>query len=289
MTAVSVAAATPTRVDAAALRWRMRYTAACVAIVAVCFNSDAGRLAGDTKLDLTVDPVRFLARALHLWNSQAYAGQLQNQAYGYLFPMGPFFALGHLAGLPGWVVQRLWWSVLLCLAFLGMARLASRLGVGTEPGRFIGGLAYAASPHLITVLGAVSAEALPMCLAPWALLPLIDDRHTPRRAAALSALAVLAMGAVNAAAVAAALVPALLWLLLHLRERRGRALAGWWLAAVAVVTAWWVVPLLILGRYSVNFLDHIESASPRRSRRCAAPRTGWPICLRPDGGPGSCT
>jgi arabinofuranan 3-O-arabinosyltransferase len=238
----------------------MRYTVACAVIVAICFNSDAGRLAGDTKLDLTVDPVAYLARALHLWNSQAYAGQLQNQAYGYLFPMGPFFALGHLAGLPGWVVQRLWWSLLLCVAFLGMARLAGRLGVGTEVGRFVGGLAYAASPHLLTLLGAVSAEALPMCLAPWVLVPLVDDRHTPRRAAALSALAVLAMGAVNAATVVAALVPALLWLLLHLGERRGRALACWWVAAVAVATAWWVVPLLLLGRYSVDFLDHIESA-----------------------------
>ena len=260
MSTVSVATATPTRADAVALRWRMRYAAACVVIVAVCFNSDAGRLAGDTKLDLTVDPLRFLARALHLWNSQAFAGQLQNQAYGYLFPVGPFFALGHLAGLPGWVVQRLWWSALLCAAFLGMARLASRLGVGTDAGRFIGGLAYAASPHLVTVLGAVSAEALPMCLAPWVLVPLVDDRHTPRRAAALSALAVLVMGAVNAAAVVAALVPALLWLLLHLGDRRERAVACWWVAAVAVVTAWWVVPLLLLDRYSVDFLDHIESA-----------------------------
>jgi arabinofuranan 3-O-arabinosyltransferase len=259
-TAVLESAVAPAQARAQIVRWRLRYVAACAVIVAVCFNSDAGRLAGDTKLDLTVDPVGFLARALHLWNGQAFAGQLQNQAYGYLFPMGPFFVLGHLAGLPGWVVQRLWWSALLCTAFLGMARLAERLGVGSEVGRFIGGLAYAGSPHLVTSLGAVSAEALPMCLTPWVLVPLVDDRHTPRRAAALSALAVLAMGAVNAAAVGAALIPALLWLLLHLGDRRGRAVAGWWVAAVAVVTAWWVVPLLLLGRYSVNFLDHIESA-----------------------------
>jgi arabinofuranan 3-O-arabinosyltransferase len=259
-TAVLELEVAPVHARAQIVRWRLRYAAACAVITALCFNADAARVAGDTKLDLTVDPVRFLARALHLWNSQAFAGQLQNQAYGYLFPMGPFFALGHLLGLPSWVVQRLWWSALLCAAFLGMARLAARLGVGTEVGRFIGGLAYAGSPHLVTGLGAVSAEVLPMCLAPWVLVPLVDDRHTPRRAAALSALAVLTMGAVNAAAVGAALLPALLWLLLHLGDRRGRAVAGWWMAAVAVVTAWWVVPLLLLGRYSVDFLDHIESA-----------------------------
>jgi arabinofuranan 3-O-arabinosyltransferase len=259
-TAVLESAVAPVHARAQIVRWRLRYAAACAVITALCFNADAARLAGDTKLDLTVDPVRFLARALHLWNSQAFAGQLQNQAYGYLFPMGPFFALGHLLGLPSWVVQRLWWSALLCLAFIGLARLAEALGIGTPTARFVAALGYAASPHLLTVLGPVSAEALPMCMAPWALLPLASGRSSPRRAATLSALAVLAMGAVNAAAVLAALTPATLWLVVHLGQRPVRALAAWWVGAVAAVTAWWVVPLLLLGRYSVNFLDHIESA-----------------------------
>ena len=49
-------------------------------------------------------------------------GQVQDQAYGYLFPMGPFFGLGHWMGLPEGVVQRLWVSVLLCLALVGVDR-----------------------------------------------------------------------------------------------------------------------------------------------------------------------
>lgn len=245
------------------LTWRLRYLGVCAVLTGFAFNSDAGRTVQDTKLDLVVDPVRFLARSLHLWDPVGAGGQLQEQAYGYLFPMGPFFAVGRLLHLPPWALQRLWWSVVLCTAFLGVVTLAGRLGLGTPLTRLVGGLVFALSPHLLTVLGPVSAEAWPMSLSAWVLVPLVggSERGSPRRAACWSGLAVLLMGGINAALDLTALLPAVLWLLTRRSGPRSRRLAGWWVAAVACACAWWVVPLLLLGRYSPPFLGYIESAA----------------------------
>ena len=69
----------------------------------ICLLQSPGRVAADTKLDLTANPLGFLARAAHLWTPNAPMGQVQNQAYGYFFPHGAFFALGELAQLPPWI------------------------------------------------------------------------------------------------------------------------------------------------------------------------------------------
>ena len=237
--------------------------AVCAALTALALKQAPSRLVGDTKLDLAVDPVRLMSRALHLWDPSRDFGVTQNQNYGYLFPTGPFFALGKAVALPDWAVQRLWWALLLCLAFLGVVKLADALGIGTATSRLIAGLAFALSPRMLSTIGPISVESLPYCLAPWVLLPLVraSASGSPRRAAARSAVAVLCMGAVNAVAVVAALPPALLWLLTRESGPRRRALMGWWVGCVALATAWWVVPLLLLGKYSPPFLDYIETAT----------------------------
>jgi arabinofuranan 3-O-arabinosyltransferase len=242
--------------------WRIREAVVCLAIAAVAFNSDAGRIAADTKLDLAINPWGFLGRAAHIWDRVGYAGQLQNQAYGYFFPMGPFFGFGHSMHIPAWVVQRLWWTALLCVAFLGVVRLAERMGIGTPAARLVGGLAYALSPHVVSVLGPVSSEALPMCLTPWVLLPLVSAVQGGgiRRPVARSAVAVLFMGAINAAVLIAALIPAVVWLLTRPWDRRHVRLCLAWLGAVVGVNLWWVIPLLFLRKYSPPFLDYIENS-----------------------------
>ncbi|MBT9257023.1 DUF3367 domain-containing protein [Phycicoccus sp. MAQZ13P-2] len=243
--------------------WRWRRAAVAAALVALCFLQDAGRIVPDTKLDLVVDPVRFLGRALSVWDDTGFAGQLQNQAYGYLAPMGPFFAAGG-ALLDPWVVQRLWWALLLVTAFLGLDRLARALDIGSPATRMLAAVAFALSPRVVSVLGPVSAEAWPMALAPWVLLPLVEvfrRGRSPLRGGVEAALPVLLMGGVNAALDLAAVLPAALYLLTRpFSSRTGRTWLAW-VGATALATAWWVVPLLILGRYSPPFLDYIESAS----------------------------
>ncbi len=185
----------------------MRLAAVCALLTAAAFLQDPGRIVTDTKLDLAIDPGGWLTRALSLWEPNGWLGQVQNQAYGYLWPLGPFHWFFQTVGLPPWAVQRLWWSVLLCAGFLGVVLLAQRLGIGSPGTRIFAGLVYVLSPRFVTTLGPISAETLPMALAPYVVLPLTSagTRTKLGVAAARSALAVAAMGAVNAVATLAVL------------------------------------------------------------------------------------
>lgn len=242
--------------------WRTRLIAVCVGLVALTFRQLPGRIVPDTKLDLTVSPWSFLGDALHLWDPQGYFGQLQNQAYGYLFPMGPFHGTLLSAGLPAWIVQRLWWSVLLVLACVGTWRLATELRLGTPALRLVGAAGYALSPRILSELTATSVEVWPMALAPWVLLPLaVRDERSWRWRITRSALAVAMCGGVNAVATGAVLVLPVLWFLTRRPLRPHLAPGAAWLGAALLAMAWWVLPLALLGRYSPPFLDWIEGAS----------------------------
>ncbi|MEV6495227.1 alpha-(1-_3)-arabinofuranosyltransferase family protein, partial [Actinoplanes sp. NPDC051633] len=245
---------------------RRRHLGAGAGAVLLCvlaFLQRWGSTTFDTKLDLAENPAGFMARALHLWNPQATSGELQQQAYGYLFPMGPFFAAGHWLGVPPWITQRAWCALLLCAAYFGVLLLARALRIGNEPGRVLGALAYALAPRVLTEIGPLSSEMLPVVALPWVLLPLVTARRTvsPRRAAALSALAVLCMGGINAAAVVMALVLPGLWLVTRHWDRHLAKLMTWWVVCVALACLWWIVPLLLFGQYSLPFLDYIESST----------------------------
>ncbi|WP_433530388.1 alpha-(1-_3)-arabinofuranosyltransferase [Micromonospora sp. CA-263727] len=238
-------------------------TLSVLLLTAIAFGQRPGQVTFDTKLDLAANPIHFLARALHLWNPEATSGELQNQAYGYLFPMGPFFAAGQSLGVPPWITQRLWTALLLVAAFYGLLRLARALNIGTEPTRYAAALGYALAPRILTEIGVLSSETLAAAMLPWVLLPLVTVCRigSPRRAAALSALAVLGMGGINAAVVLMALLLPAVWLLTRRWDAQHRRLVAWWCVCVAGVSLWWIVPLLLLGQYSLPFLDYIESST----------------------------
>lgn len=214
-----------------------------------------GLTAADTKHDLVANPAGFLAGALHAYTDTFTLGQLQNQAYGYLFPQGLFFLLAD--PLPDWIAQRAWWFLVLAVGFLGFFRVV-RTVLPAAPGyaALMGSLLYALSPRTLTTLGAISSETWPVMLAPWVLLPFLRPGRLCWRDAAPSVVAVACMGAVNATATLAACLPAgviLLW-------RRAGKTGLVWLAGCAAVSAWWITPLLILGRYAPPFTEFIESA-----------------------------
>ncbi|MEV6556637.1 alpha-(1-_3)-arabinofuranosyltransferase [Nocardia sp. NPDC051756] len=248
------------------------------------FLQTPGRTVADTKYDLAQNPLGFLERASHLWSSQAPMGQVQNQAYGYFFPHGAFFSLGHILGLPAWATQRIWWALLLLAGFWGIIRLCETLGIGTRGSRIIAAVTFALSPRVLTTLGSISSETLPMMLAPWVLLapaalglryrrrrqqatdtdqtdrPAGRERRGGAESAAGSALALALMGSVNAVATVAAFLPALLWWASYRPNREWWRFTRAWVPLLVLATFWWAVPLLLLGKVSPPFLDYIESS-----------------------------
>lgn len=248
-------------------RERLQRLVATLLVAVLPWLVAPGTIQPDTKTDLVLSPARYLGRALWAWNDHTGIGELQNQAYGYLWPMGTFFLAGDAVGAPAWVVQRFWWTLLLVVAFVGAERLARRVaGLTTIPALLVGAV-FALSPRVLTVLSEISVEVWPQALAPWLVLVAVRgvapgavaaDR---RRLAVLTGLLTACLGGVNATVSLVALVPAAAWLLLAPAGRhRWRALS-WWLLGAVAGAAWWLGPLLVLGRYSYPFLDHIELAS----------------------------
>lgn len=234
----------------------------------IAWMQSPGLIAADTKHDLAVDPAGFLRAALSPYTDTFTLGQLQNQAYGYLFPQGAFFAATDF--LPDWVAQRLWWWIVLGVGFSGFYLLAARAtgattraepaGATTTPAApshfwlILAALSYALSPRALTTLTTISSETWPVMLAPWVIVPFVAQKVTWRQVAA-AVVPVAAMGAVNAAATLAACLPAGI---VVLYRRQFRAF-GLWLIGCALVSIWWIGPLLILGRYAPPFTEFIES------------------------------
>ncbi|MGW6022993.1 alpha-(1-_3)-arabinofuranosyltransferase domain-containing protein [Streptomyces sp. NPDC055099] len=239
-------------------RWLLGFWA----VVFVLFLAvKPGRMTFDTKLGVAVDPWQFISDLGQLWQDQGGFGSIQNQYVGYTWPMLPFYGLADLVQLPVWFAERLWLSLIVATAFWGALRLAERLNIGSSSSRLLGAVAYALWPTFTVVVGSTSAAALPGALLPWVLLPLTNDRISARSAALRSALFIPFMGGVNAASTLASLLPVGLYLLSRPNGPRKRKLITWWVPGVILATAWWVVPLLVLGVYGENFLPFVENSA----------------------------
>jgi arabinofuranan 3-O-arabinosyltransferase len=123
---------------------------------------------------------------------------------------------------------------------------------------------FALWPTFTIVIGSTSAGALPGLMMPWAVLPLVAGLRGQRSLAtscARSGVAVLLMGGVNAVSTISVLVAPALYILTHARGRRRLTAFCFWAVAVAAATAWWLIPLLLQGRYSFNFLPYVEQSA----------------------------
>jgi arabinofuranan 3-O-arabinosyltransferase len=267
--AVTIAGGQGSRRISRTTRWSILVWLAALLIF---FLNAHGRIFFDTKLGVDIDPLGFYGRLWHLWNPTEWFGTLQDQYIGYAFPMAPFYLAGQLLKIPVWLTERLWLSLLVAVGFAGLVKLAEAVRIGTDRSRTVAGLAFALWPTFTIVIGSTSAGILPGLLAPWAVLPLVSvaEQASNRgsvplgslvRASALSGVAVLFMGGVNATSTLYPLILPALFIVTRVRGRQRLQLAGFWVAAVILATAWWLVPLLIQAKYSFNFLPYVEQAT----------------------------
>ena len=95
---------------------------------ALAFWQRPGWATSDTKIDLHVDPGSFLSEVASVWSPSIDLGAVQGAQYsGYLWPMGPVFALLHGLGLSPWVAQRIWLGAAVRGVGVGDAATAGRV------------------------------------------------------------------------------------------------------------------------------------------------------------------
>ncbi len=223
-----------------------------------------GRMPTDTKLYLYLDPSRLVSDAPFSWDTRQFAGWVPHQTIAYLWPSGPWFIAFDKLGVPDWIAHRLWIGTILFLGGLGVRWAARHLGL-TTVGATIAGVVYATSPYILPYVSRTSVMLLPWAAVGWLVgLTIRATTRTRWRDAAVFALVVLTVGAVNAAALALIAPAPVLWLV-HAAWQRTIS----WRAAVItavklgslslLVSLWWIVMLLVQGRHGADVLAFSET------------------------------
>ena len=151
---------------------------------AIALLQRPGDAVADTKIDLHVDPLGFLGEVASVWSDSGGLGQVQAGQYsGYLFPMGPFFALGDLLGLPPWLVQRLWLGLAAGARGLGHRAAARRAArrASAAPAHLVAGLLVLLNPYVVVFANRTSVTLLGYAALPWLLLIVQRGVRDPRR------------------------------------------------------------------------------------------------------------
>ena len=234
----------------------------------LAFLQRPGLATADTKINLHVDPARFLADVASMWTSTGQLGDVQaGQQTGYLFPMGPFFAVGHAIGLSDWVVERLWLGTVLWLAAWGVAALVrALLGRPAPVAALTAGAVTLLNPFVVTYTDRTTVTFLAYAALPWLMLAVHRGVRNPRgwRAPAAVALLVTASGGgINGAVTAWILLgPALLLLyepvFTAVAWRDVRTFLVRTVPLTVLASLWWVVPDWVQSAYGIDFLHFTE-------------------------------
>lgn len=249
-------------------RWRRALEPLALALIALVpqLLSQPGVVDADTKSFLYLDPARFLAESLSVWDPTTGLGTVTFQQVGYLWPMGPFFLVTHVLGIPTWAAERLWVAAILFAAGAGMRHLCRTLSLG-GPGRMVAALAFMLSPYPLQYLGRISVILLPWAGLPWmvALVARAVRREGGWREPAIFGAVVATVGGINATSLLYVGIAPVLYLAYAAgisREttwRRAWSVA-WKVGLTSLVgSLWWIAGLWADAAYGVNVLKYTET------------------------------
>ncbi|MGI9052113.1 MAG: alpha-(1-_3)-arabinofuranosyltransferase domain-containing protein [Ilumatobacteraceae bacterium] len=226
--------------------------------------SSRGRMPADTKLYLYLDPNRLITDAPWTFDGRQFAGWVPHQVIAYLWPQGPWFSLGESAGLPDWITHRLWIGTILFAAGAGVLWAGRRLGLGVGAA-FAAALVYQLAPYILPYVSRTSSLLLPWAGLGWIVgLTALAATRAKWRYAALCALGIATVGAVNATALLMVAPAPILWLVVAALERR----VGWGRTVTTAlrigvlsigVSLWWIVAVITQGRRGAEVLAYSES------------------------------
>jgi hypothetical protein len=242
------------------------------ALAAACYIplllSAHGRVAADTRQAVYLDPGRFLSDALSMWDPSRDLGTVTHQNIVLVWPMGVYYWFTHALGIPVWFAQRVWLGSILFAAGAGVLYLARTIrwpASAPGVGPVVAAVAYAMSPYVLQYGTRTSVLLLPWAALPWLIGFTARSLETKGwRHPALFALVTLSI-AVNATALALAMVGPALWIVWVVWGTRDVQWRDAWRAVLrigvltAITSSWWIVALLIEGKYGLPLLKFTET------------------------------
>ena len=226
--------------------------------------SSPGKVSGDTKQYLYLDPGRLLSRAVYLWDPHVGTGTVPHQNVGYLFPMGPYYWLMDQVGVPDWVAQRLWMGSISFAAAAGALWLFTLLGT-RRSGAIAGAVVFMLTPYQVAFNARLSVLLLPFAGLPWLVgLTIRAAKRGGWRDPCLFALVVLLIGGTNASSLVLVGIAPVLWLVVasvqrEIEPRVALGTAGRIALPTVGVSLWWAAGLVSQARYGIPVLDVTEN------------------------------
>ncbi len=233
------------------------------------FTQLPGAVVPDTKFDLYVDPLFFMQRVISGWDPGTYLGFIPHQAISYVFPMGTFFYLADVIGIPVWIAQRLWQTLLLLTAGWGVVALMDTLrGSRRTALHWVAAIFYMFNPYVMMWIPRTSGMLLPYVMLPWLLNFFIKGMWRPRgwKYPMLVGLTFFLMTGLNAASTIFVLVAPLIYFVYHVYVLRTSTFrtavlfAAKCVVLMGLLSVWWLIPLLIQGKLALNILSFTEPA-----------------------------